>query len=260
MTYLDYRTLTWPEAGALAETGPVLGIVPLGALEQHGPHLPLATDALIAEVLARRLADGIEETAVVMPVPYGGLSDHHLGFPGTVSFPEAVFRGLVDAYVDALVRLSIRDVFVFSAHGGNFGFLTRLGDAYRDRDDVRLVAYDDMPRYFGTTFEGAERAGFTPPETDWHAGGIETSQGLHAFPEHVRDFTGVTGYLAAEPGWLDRVLAEGIHAVSESGVLGSPRGASAQAGAAIFDALHEELVGCVVRSFGCTRTGRGAIA
>jgi creatinine amidohydrolase len=252
VTFLDYWTLTWPEVGALAREGPVLGIVGLGALEQHGPHLPLATDSLIAEVLARRLAEGIEETALVMPVPFGGLSDHHLGFPGTVSFPETVLRGVIDAYVDALVRIPVRNVFVFSAHGGNFGFLTRLAAAYGDRDDVRLVAYDDMPRYFGTTFSGTQRAGFTPPETDWHAGGIETSQGLHAFPELVHDFSGVTGYLAAEDGWLDRVLAEGIHAVTESGVLGSPKGASAEAGAAIFDALCEELVACVESAFGCT--------
>jgi creatinine amidohydrolase len=256
VTYLDYRELTWPEAGALAAAGPTLGIVPLGALEQHGPHLPLATDSLIAEILARRLAEGIEETGVVMPVPPAGLSDHHLGFPGTVTLPETVLRGVVDAYVDALVRISVRDVFVFSAHGGNFGFLTRLAAAYRDREDVRLAVYDDMRRYFATTFAGARRAGFTPPETDWHAGGTETSQGLDAFPDLVRDFTGVEGYLESEDGWLDRVLADGVHAVSETGVLGSPQRATAAAGAAIFEALREELVGFVERVFGCTPLAR----
>jgi len=250
MTYVDFRTLTWPEAGELAAAGPVLGVVGLAALEQHGPHLPLATDALIAEVLARRLADRFAEPVVVMPVPYGGLSDHHLGFPGTVTFSEAAFRGIVDAYVEALARISVREIFVFTSHGGNFDFLTRLAADYAERDDVHLAAYDDRDAYFGATFAGAERASFAPPETDWHAGGLETSQGLSAFPELVRDFENVTGYTAAEPGWLDRVLEEGLLSVSPSGVLGSPLGASAEAGAAIFDALLGVLVARVESAFG----------
>jgi creatinine amidohydrolase len=251
VSHVEFASLTWPEAAALAAQGAV-GLVCVAALEQHGPHLPLATDALIGEVLLRRVAESFVEPVATMPVPYGGLSDHHLGFPGSVSFDEATLRGIVDAYVHALARTGIRDVFVFSSHGGNFGFLTRLAEAYAG-GEVRLRVCDDRDGYFGTTFAGARRVGFEPPETDWHAGGLETSQGLHAFPELVRPFDEVVGYTAAAPGWLDRVLAEGIDAVSASGVLGTPRGATAAAGAAVFDALVELLAGSVEREFGLTR-------
>jgi creatinine amidohydrolase len=252
VTYVDLATLTWPEAEELGRTRAV-GLVCVAALEQHGPALPLATDTLIGAELARRVADVFVEPVVVPPTPWGGLSDHHVGFPGTVSLDEATLRGIVDAYVAALVRTGIRDVFVFSSHGGNFGFLTRLAEAYAGRDDVRLAVCDDRDGYFGTTFDGARRGGFEPPETDWHAGGIETSQGLHAFPELVRPFDGIDGYLAGEPGWLDRVLADGIRAVSENGMLGSPRGANAEAGAAIFDALVELIAAQLGSTFELTR-------
>lgn len=253
MTYIDYAALTWPEAAALVARGPVLGIICIAALEQHGPALPLATDAFIGEVLARRIAENFADPVVVMPVPYGGLSDHHLGFPGTVSFDEATLRGIVEAYAAALSRIGVRDVFAFTSHGGNFGFLSRLAAAYVGREDIRLAVYDDRDSYFATTFEGASRAGFFPPETDMHAGGIETSQALAEFPALVRPFDDVVGYTAADPAWLDRVLEEGLQTVSNSGVLGSPPGANPAAGAAIFDALVNVLVGRVEDAFGLAR-------
>jgi creatinine amidohydrolase len=81
------------------------------------------------------------------------------------------------------------------------------------------------------------------PETDVHAGGLETSTMLAAYPELVRPFSGVKGYTAAEPGWLQRLFVEGIRPISESGVLGDPTGANAEAGEAIFSAVADEMAG-----------------
>ncbi|HEV7641687.1 MAG TPA: creatininase family protein [Gaiellaceae bacterium] len=251
MTFVEHASLTWPEAERLEAA---FGVICVAALEQHGPALPLATDALIGEILAVRVAESFDAPVVVMPVPYGGLSDHHLAFPGTVSFDAQTLRGIVDAYVAALKRMGVNDVFLFTSHGGNFAFLTEAAAAYAGRDDVRLAVYDDRDTYFAATFAGARRAGFVPPETDWHAGGLETSQGLAEFPQLVRPFDDVVGYTAADPGWLDRVLVDGLHSVSPSGVLGSPAGANATAGAAIFDALAEILVARVEEAFGLTRS------
>jgi creatinine amidohydrolase len=251
VTFVEHASLTWPEAERLEAA---FGVICVAALEQHGPALPFATDALIGEILAVRVAESFDAPVVVMPVPYGGLSDHHLAFPGTVSFDAPTLRGIVDAYVSALVRMGVHDVFLFTSHGGNFAFLTETAAAYAGRDDVRLAVYDDRDTYFGATFVGARRAGFDPPETDWHAGGLETSQGLAEFPQLVRPFDEVDGYTAADPGWLDRVLVDGLHSVSPSGVLGSPAGANAAAGAAIFDALVEVLVARVEDAFGLRRS------
>jgi creatinine amidohydrolase len=248
VSYVDLSGLTWPEVEAL-KSDRALGLIPIAALEQHGPHLPLATDSLIADLLARLVAERLEPPVVVVPVLRGGLSTHHLAFPGTVTIPEGAFREVVLAYVEGLERMGIREVAVFSTHGGNFAFLKELSETVQ-RPGAKLIAYSDLVGYLAVMMDGARSAGLVPPASDAHAGGLETSQALYAFPELVRPFEQVSGYTEAEEGWLDRILTEGIRAVSESGVLGDPSGASAAAGKAIFDALADELARWIGEAFG----------
>jgi creatinine amidohydrolase len=96
--------------------------------------------------------------------------------------------------------------------------------------------------------DAAAGAGLDVPETDAHAGGLETSQMLFVFGEDRIDVPpGLEGYVAAEPGWLDRVPVEGMRALTPNGVLGRPAGATAAAGAAICAALAAELAGWMTR-------------
>jgi creatinine amidohydrolase len=250
MAYVAMAELTWPEAEALRGRR-ALGLLPTGSLEQHGPQLPLATDSLIAAELGRRVAESFVEPVVVAPVLPGGLSAHHLGFPGSVTLPEEVFGGAITAYVEAFERMGIRDVAVFSAHGGNFAFLAAYAAARAETGTgTRLVAYADFDAYATAMFEGARRGGVDAPPTDVHAGAIETSQGLALFPELVRPYGGVDGYTAQEEGWLDRMHAEGMRAVSPSGVLGDPPLARAEAGEPIFEAIAAELVRWIADELG----------
>ena len=91
------------------------------------------------------------------------------------------------------------------------------------------------------TSAGARAAGLRPPATDVHAGGIETSQGLALFPQLVRAHADLTGYVADEDGWLERMFSDGIGAVTPLGVLGDPSRASAEAGEAVFAHLTAYL-------------------
>jgi creatinine amidohydrolase len=253
MTFVDMATLTWPEAERLGREDRALALIPLGAIEQHGPHLPLSTDCIIAEALARRVAAALVEPVLVAPVLPGGLSSHHLAFPGTVHLPEELLGGTIAAYVDAFERLGLRDVAIFSAHGGNFAFLGRYRDEHDARGSAtRLIAYDDIAAYVRAMFAGARRGGLEPCASDVHAGGVETSQMLTVRPELVRSFAGVEGYTLAEDGFLDQVLEEGLLAVTDTGVLGDVSGSSAVAGAGIFDALTAELVRWIVGALGFT--------
>jgi creatinine amidohydrolase len=210
-------------------------------MEQHGPHLPLSTDCLIAAELARRMAASLLEHVVVAPVVPGGLSGHHVEFPGTVDLPEPVFRGALDAYVAGFLRVGINRVAIFSAHGGNFGFLGRYEEEQAGRDDLRLIGYESFARYFEAMFAGARRGGLDPVACDAHAGVIETSQILAIDPQLVRDFDGIEGYVAAEPDYLETVLSDGLRSVSDTGILGNPAGATAAAGNEILAALASEL-------------------
>jgi creatinine amidohydrolase len=162
-----------------------------------------------------------------------------------------VFGGALGAFVEAFERMGIRDVAIFSAHGGNFAFLERFA-AERSAlgSETRVVAYADFDGYAGAMFEGSRRGGVDPPVTDVHAGAVETSQGLALFPELVRPHAELVGYVAAEEGWLERMQAEGMQAVSPNGVLGDPSRARPEAGEPVFEAIAAELIRWIADELG----------
>ena len=249
MPALHLAHLTWPEAEALRARDDVVGLIPTGSLEQHGPHLPLGTDFLAAAALADAVAERIPVPVVVTPVLTAGLSEHHLAFPGTVTLPEDAFRSWIDAHIAALERIGVRRVAVFSGHGGNFACIGELAAEYRARGSaVHVIAYDDVFAYLGVMSDAARKAGASVSEVDGHAGVLETSFALARFdPGLVRDFAGVEGFTGEEPGWEERMMAEGIDALTRTGVLGDPAGSSAEVGEAIFEALVDELARWIAR-------------
>jgi creatinine amidohydrolase len=248
MTFIAMEELTWPEADALRGQADTVGLIPTGALEQHGPHLPLGTDSMVAEALAYAVAEKLSVPVVVTPTLRSGLSDHHLAFPGTVSLSQDTFRGWVEAHIAGLERVGIERVAVFSGHGGNFAFIGELAAEYASRPGpTRVIAYDDLLGLVRVMDEAARSSGLEAPETDVHAGALETSVGLTLFGALVREYDGVEGYTAAEPDWMGRIFADGIAGLSSTGVLGDPSGATAAAGQAIFDALADELAGWIAR-------------
>jgi len=244
VTYVELQNLTWPEAERLGAEGAV-GLVTLASLEQHGPHMPLATDSLLGERLALEVAEKLPGPVVVTPVVRGGLSTHHLAFAGSVTVPPDAYRELVVSYLEGLERMGIRKIALFSSHGGNFSFLGQLVADYAG--SAALAGFADLGRFLEVMLAAAAAHGLQAPETDVHAGGLETSMMLAAHPHLVRPFDGIVGYTAAEPGWLPRLFEEGIRPISESGVLGDVRGASADVGQAVFAALAEELAAYFTR-------------
>ena len=245
--------LTWPEAKALRERTDTVGLIPTGALEQHGPHLPLGTDYLVAEALARAVAEKLAVPVVVTPALRVGLSDHHLTFPGTVSLSQDTFRGWIDAHIAGLERMGIERIAVFSGHGGNFAFIGELAAEHTSRPGpTRVIAYDDLFGFVRVMDEAARARGLEAPETDVHAGALETSVGLALFDALVGDYDGVEGYTEGEAGWTERIWADGIAALSSTGVLGDPSGASTEVGQAIFEALANELAAWIGREFDVT--------
>src|SRR5947209_14231127 len=102
MSALALDRLSWPEIQAELAAGRDTVVLAFGATEQHGPHMPLATDALIGDHLARLVAE--ELNAFLAPTMRIGCSEHHLEFPGTLSISEGTFRRLVGDVVGSLAR------------------------------------------------------------------------------------------------------------------------------------------------------------
>jgi creatinine amidohydrolase len=250
MPFVEWSTLSWTEAEALGRDERTIGLIPLGALEQHGPHLPLATDSLIIEPLAAAVADRIAGPVVVTPVVTGGLSEHHRGFPGTMTLDVPTFRATIVALLDAFERTGIRRAALISSHGGNFAFLGDLVHDWADVETMKVVAFSDLTAYLQAGFDAAGDLGIHPPRSDIHAGAIETGLAQHLFPELVRDgWQDVTGLADSSPELLGRVLTEGVHSVSPSGVLGDPALATPELGGAVFERLRDDLAAWLVHEF-----------
>ena len=210
----------WPD---LERTGPLVLIVPLGATEQHGPHLPLETDTLIAVAVAEAVGAARDDVAVAPALPYGS-SGEHAGFPGTLSLgQEALELALVE-----LVRSADRfdAVVLASWHGGNAEPLARAVTRLR-AEGRRVVAWDPRP--------GA---------ADLHAGRTETSLVLALAPERVGPARPV-GVVEPLEVLLPQLRARGVRAVSPNGVLGDATGAGPEEGRAIFARLVDDLAACV---------------
>src|SRR5205823_622708 len=121
-------------------------VVAFGATEQHGPHLPLATDALLGDHLARLVADRLD--AFMAPTVRIGCSEHHLAFPGTLSISEDTFHAIVADVVRSLARGGFRRVVLLPTHGGNFRPLAAALETLGDVDGLEISALTDFGALF----------------------------------------------------------------------------------------------------------------
>lgn len=210
--------------------GPTV-LVPVGSTEQHGPHLPLDTDTMIAVGVAAGAAAALEErgrVAVVAPAIAYGSSGEHQDFAGTSSIGTGVLHDTIVELTRSMSTWAARIVFV-NAHGGN---LTALRGAV-----AQLV------------HEGHEVA-WVPcatEEVDLHAGRTETSLMLHLAPGKVRLDRAEAGNTGTLEELLPLMMAGGVKAVSANGVLGDPAGASAEEGAVVLGSMVEDVVAFVAR-------------
>jgi creatinine amidohydrolase len=124
------RDLAWPELAAELAAGPRFAILPLGATEQHGPHLPFATDTWIGDALATRLAARFPDAVACPTLPFG-CSREHLAFPGTVDLAAATLAAVLTDVLTSLARHGFAGALVFSAHGGNYAALAAMLPALR---------------------------------------------------------------------------------------------------------------------------------
>jgi creatinine amidohydrolase len=213
----------WPE---LEDHRPVL-LVPLGSCEQHGPHLPLGTDTLIAVAVAERVAAlASDECAVAPPVTYGA-SGEHAGFPGTLSIgTEALTTLLVE-----LVRSADQfgGVVLVNGHGGNRDAVAAA--VSRSHADGRMAL-----AWWPVVAGG-----------DAHAGRIETSIVLAVAPDEVDVDRMAPGRTEPFAELWPALRASGLATVSPNGVLGDPRGASAAEGERLLSELVRSCSDAIAR-------------
>jgi creatinine amidohydrolase len=211
----------------------VLLAVPLGSLEQHGPHLPLDTDTRIAVALAHGLAERRPDVVVAPAVAYGA-SGEHASFPGTLLIGHDVLAELLVEIVRS-ARSTFSGVVLVNAHGGNEQALAAA--------EQRCAAEGDAVLVWRAVVEGG----------DAHAGRTETSLVLALAPELVRHNEAVVGVTTPLCELVGTLRDHGVAAVSPSGVLGDPTGASAEEGRALLETLGADLCARVDAALGDVR-------
>ncbi len=218
----DLGLRAWP---SLRSDRPLV-LVPVGSVEQHGPHLPLVTDAIVASAVAREAARVLAARGVqvvVAPTAAYSASGEHEGFPGTMSIGHEALHAVLVELGRSACRWAAGVVFV-NGHGGNVPTLKKAVELLRY--EGRAVAWTSCDL----------------PGADAHAGRTETSLLLDLTPDVVVVDDIEAGCTTPVSELMPRLRAEGVAAVAPNGVLGDPRGSTAEEGARLFAELVDRLV------------------
>lgn len=241
--------LTSPRLGGIARNTPV--VLSIGAVEQHGPHLPVETDALIGRYFTERLDAALGENILILPQVSVCCSRHHMDFPGTLTVRHETLLAYVTDILESVVHHGFRNLILLNSHGGNLGIAQVILEQFgMDHPEVEIftmawwqVARDELAEIQESGFGGVG-----------HACEFETSLLLLVAPDLVdRDkiadqqpvFThhwAAADILNASKAMHHRTMAE---LTDGTGTFGSPSLASAEKGARIADVVTDALTGII---------------
>jgi creatinine amidohydrolase len=209
------------------DRGARVAVLPVGSFEQHGSFLPLITDTIVACLIARRLSTDCE--LLLLPPVTLSCSHEHSGFPGTASISAENLSAVVTDVAESLRGSGMERLAIVNGHGGNYVLANVVQQAN--------VAGPRMTLFPGRTeWEAARMAvGLQASKSeDMHAGELEVSLLLHAYPELVgEDFRHGDWQASPRP----HLLVTGMRGYTESGVIGRPSLATAEKGRAILESL-----------------------
>lgn len=249
---MNWEQLTSPEIAALDRERTVV-ILPIGSVEQHGNHMPLGTDSMLAEAVAGAAARDCNDV-VVLPCPAYGFSAHHMRFPGSVTLRAETLMAVCEDIVGSVVQHGFRRILVVNGHGGNGGIIdvlaSILGHRHYGQARIACLTYFTLAREEIARLRRSEAGGMG------HACEFETSLLLHLRPELVHMERAAVTYPNPGSDYLttDLIGAQAVRVyhdfsdLSPTGSLGDPMLASAEAGEAFFKASVAAL-GAFIEDF-----------
>jgi creatinine amidohydrolase len=250
MPKIRYDELTWPEMREAISRQPVV-MLPFGAVEDHGPHLPLSTDNVIVEALCLEAARRAPDDMLVMPLTAYGLDEHHMDFPGTISVDMHTLIAYVADVASSPARHGFSHILIVNGHGSNAPIADLAARSVVLETGMVCGAMSPNaaidPTLAEPTLSEMRRSG---PGGVAHAGEYETAMMLHLRPDLVQMDKAVT-----EMGQLKRTFFNWDHPepsalswqdwwsrMSESGICGDPTVATAEFGQALFETTVQNLV------------------
>ena len=227
--FWDQKTSS--EIDALEKNIPV--IIPISAIEQHGPHLPLATDRIIGWHFLEQLEKEITDKVLILPSLGIGCSSHHMDFPGTLSYSHDTLFAMVEDIVESLIEHGFERIILFNSHGGNQGVAQVLSERLGPE-----LTYFTTVTWWRLAAGALADLSTTGPGGVGHAGEFETSLMLHIDPSNVRSDKIEKGKNQATFSWAEgdmlrsgsAGLYRSMYEMTPNGVFGDPTKSSADQG------------------------------
>ena len=242
-TEYRYDRLTWPEMNEAIEMQKVV-LLPTGATEQHGPHLPLDVDAFLATEVCLEAGRRAPDRILVLPPVSYGLNMHHIDFPGTIHIEPEVFIAFCLNITKSVAYHGFKKILLVNGHGSNMP----LVDLVARKTNLVTQSLCAAVIYLSLALEAFEKVKETPIIA--HADEMETSLYLYLAPERVRMDKAVAGndvmgkYMSSDStsnypvrfsDYWGRWTTKGVH--------GDPTAATAEKGAVIYEAAVTSLIG-----------------
>jgi creatinine amidohydrolase len=241
---VEWRKLRADELRARARADAMV-IVPVGSIEQHGPHLPVEVDSMLGETVALRTARLIaeKEPALVLPMLWTGLSEHHMTFGGTITLDLPTFYQVIRCICESIVRHGFRRIVLLNGHGGNDNALRCCADELTPKLGVPIVQFT----YWYAAADSIAKI-LETQKALLHACEAETSMMMALRPDLVARDRIRLAKANATPDVKD-LVGGGVYrwrtlgAMSSSGVWGNPEAASGEKGERLLAAIAQEIAG-----------------
>jgi creatinine amidohydrolase len=243
---MRFEELTSPEVERLDRDRTVL-LLPIGSLEQHGGHMPLGTDTMLANAVCEAAAEQLSPHVLLLPPLWYGFSPHHMRYAGSVTLGTETLTRLISDIVASLVGHGIRRLVLVNGHGGNSDLVgatvAALGHEHYGKARIAGLTYFRLTAQEIASLRKSRTGG------TGHAGEFETAMMMHLQPTLVRIDAAVTTYPETGTRYLSTDLVEGSQVstyldfadLSPSGTLGDPTLASPEAGERFFEACSDAL-------------------
>ena len=243
---LSTRDFALAQASGLAAR--TVAILPVGATEQHGPHLPMSTDTATIDGMVRASLPHLPDDLPVLflPTVAYGKSNEHAGYPGTLTVSANTLISLWKDIGTCVAKAGVRKLVLYNSHGGQMSVMDIVARDLREEHDMMVVAANwytlGLPEGLFTAHEGKHGI---------HAGDLESSVMLHLTPDYVRrdqfrNFSSLTEKMAEENKFLSITptgkLGWQMHDINPAGAAGDATRASADKGAAVLDHVGQRFV------------------
>ncbi|MFO7889975.1 MAG: creatininase family protein [bacterium] len=231
MDTIHLKDMNWPDIQAAVKQGYTTVVFGIGSTEQHGPHLPLKTDAALADEMVFRVASRLGNT-LIAPTIRVGCSEHHLAFAGSISLKSSTLEAVLKDYVHSLQKHGFKTIILIPTHGGNFSTVQKvvqiLQKKYADR---YIIGITDLFGFIEPAYKIAEEADLTREEAGAHAGESETSMMMVIHSHLVKKERFEPGYIGPTgQKEVELILEKGMTALTANGILGNPENANPERG------------------------------